>query len=187
MALLGYTNAEKVALALGRDLEPDETARYAFVAEAAEQYINATTGRGWLGGPVTAERHTIQSGRVWLYQRPITAVTAVRIGGRFESPALLTATTDYVLDAARGLIVFRGYSSSEVEVDYTVPATVPATVAQAVTELTKAWLLGATANSMFKRWSMDGQSFEYRDPAELGAVPSVVEQLLAQWRRPVLA
>jgi hypothetical protein len=196
MAARGYTTATKVALLLGTDgyatLSDNQADRMAGgLIEAAENWIDAYTGRAWLtGGTVVGERHPIENGRVWLKQRPITAVSAVRIGGLFDSASLLTVTTDYIVEAARGLIVFRGYSRSEVSVDYTVPQTVPADVSEAAGLIVAGWLGtsggDAELSNIFKSVATDGQRFEWRDPATMPEVPAVVEKLLGRWRRLVV-
>jgi hypothetical protein len=209
VASKGYTTATKVALLLGTDgyaaLSVNQADRMSQgLIEAAENWIDAYTGRAWLtGGTVTGERHPIENARVWLKQRPITAVTAVRIGGRFETLALLTVTTDYVVEVSRGLITFRGYSRSEVEVDYTVPQTVPADVAEAAGQIVAEWLrLGASSAQLaaasaaagaFKSVRVDDEELVYRDARDLSivatlpAVPATVEKLLGRYRQPVLA
>lgn len=120
----------------------------------------------------------------------MVAISAVRLGSPFQTLTLLTAGTDYVLDATRGRLSFRGgfCEGAEVEVDYTVPTTIPADVAQAATELTKAWLMGTPSSAnLYKQIAIDGESRTYRDPVDMGSVPPVVEQLLSRYRRPVIA
>lgn len=183
----------KLAVLLNVALTANQTARLSGgLIEAAEQWIDAYTGRAWLtGSPVVGERHPIESGHVWLKQRPITAVSAVRLGGLFDSATLLTVTTDYVVDAARGLITFRGLSRSEVAVDYTVPQTVPADVSEAAGLIVAGWLSGTAgtvdSNSGIKSWAVDGERLEYRDAAALGAIPAAAVNLLSRYARPVLA
>lgn len=160
--------------------------------ESVENWIDAYTGRSWIAGsPVVGERHLIENGRVWLNHKPITAVSAVRIGGLFDSASLLTVTTDYVVDAARGLITFRGLSRNEVAVDYTLPQTVPADIAEAAGLIAAAWLGGATAEvgaaGTFKSITTDGQQLVWRDPVTRNEIPVTAQKLLARYCRPVLA
>lgn len=199
MAARGYVSLADIAHLLGTDdaavLTINQVERInGGLLEAAENLIDAYTGRAWLtGATVVGERHTIQGGRVWLNHKPITAVSAVRLGGAFETGALLAATTDYVVEPARGLITFRDQSWGDVAVDYSVPQTVPADVAEAagllvVGQLTSAAALTGSAG-LYESISMDGQTLRYRNAAQLGqgvVLPSV-EKLLARWRRPVLA
>jgi hypothetical protein len=193
LAARGYTSAAAIALLLNATLTANQTARLSGgLIEAAEQYIDAYTGRSWLtGSPVVGERHPIQNARVWLKQRPITAVSAVRIGGQFETGSVLTVTSDYVVDAARGLITFRGLSRSEVAVDYTVPQTVPADISEAAGLIVAGWLSGTSgavgSSAGIKSWSVDGERIEYRDSAVLGVIPVAAVNLLSRYARPVLA
>lgn len=139
-----------------------------------------------------AERHTIQCGRVWLTTRPITAVSAVRLGELFCTPRTLTVTTDYLVDGPRGRLTFGRYLSGEVEVDYTVPQTVPADIAEAAGLIVTGWLREAAplsgAAGIFKSMAMDGQTLVYRDPAiESLEVHPAAELLLRRYCRLVLA
>lgn len=187
MAARGYTNAERVQLALARPLTADELGRYGFLAEAAEAYIDRRVGNGWLVGPITGERRTIQFGRVRLRHRPIDSVEEVRLGGVFEAPRVLLAATEYVADAELGVLTLPVGLTGEVEADYTPTNAVPAPVAEAATVLVAHWLAsGGASASSFKRVSVDGQSWEYRDPAQAGAdIPAIVDALLPA--APVLA
>lgn len=161
--------------------------------EAAEQWIDGYTGRAWLtGSPVVGERHAIEQAKVWLKQKPITAVSAVRMGGLFETATLLTVTTDYVVDAARGLITFRTQTRSDAQasVDYTVAQTVPADVTEAAGLIVAGWLgsasLATGAAGTFKSITTDGQQLVYRDPSTISTVYVTVEPLLRRHCRPVL-
>lgn len=204
MTAKGYTSALKIALLLGQEgyaaLSVNQADRLSGgLIEAAERWIDGYTGRAWLeGGTVTAERHELTNGRVWLNQRPITAVTAVRLGSPFWSLSTLTAGSDYVVDLTRGLLTFRSFTRlntwssalREVEVDYTAPQTVPADVAEAAGLIVAGWLQAeqaqAGAASLYKSISTDGQQLVYRDHATVGAIPAEAERLLGHYCRPVL-
>lgn len=167
-----------------------------WLIEAAEQWIDAYTGRSWLDGgtlgAITAERYQIENGRVWLKRRPITAVSAVRYGGLFATAVLLTVTTDYVVDATRGLVTLKAYVRGEVSVDYTAPQTVPTDIAEAAGQIVAGWLtaipaqVGGSAAGTFKSVRIDDEELVYRDLATMPAVPTTIEHILARWHRPAL-
>lgn len=202
----GYTTATKVALLLGTEgyaaLTVNQVDRMNNgLIEAAENWIDGYTGQSWLdGGTVTAERHEIANGRVWLKHRPASAVSAVRLGSPFWAMTTLTPASDYVADLTRGLLTFRSYTRirttssnpAEVEVDYTTAQTIPAAVAEAAGLIVVSWLrdqqAGVGAGSIYKSISTDGQQLVYRDqPTALSEIPAAAEKLLSRYCRPVLA
>lgn len=191
MAVKGYSNQERVRLALGRALSDDEIGRHDFVAEAAEAYIDGCVGRGWLEGAVVAEPRPVEGGKVWLRRKPITAVSVVRSIWPFSSTTTLTAVTGYLVDVRRGLVTLSADSQRAggmVEVDYTYPQTVPADISEAATLLTAHWLASYKPEAgLYKQIAVSGDlSLTYRDQADLGTVPGTVEELLAHYRRPAL-
>jgi hypothetical protein len=199
VASKGYSSEERVALVLGRELEPMETAALLFVLEAAERVVDARTGRAWLTGiSITAETHALRGAwTIRLKAAPVTSVSAVRVGYRFGTwpEKTLTVTTEYTVDLARGLVHLAewwGAGYDYVEVDYVPVQAVPADIAHATTLLAAHWLaLGVRGESgAIESFTVDGLSVRYRDAASAAGVPAVpdaVEHILAGHAGPVFA
>lgn len=145
--MAAYTDAAKIAAYLGVTLTSPQQAQAAIVAQAASDWIDQYKGRSWqIASPVTDERHEILGDRLYLNNRPVTAVSAVKT--RSYYPDLGVTTLDAgqyeLLDGPNGLLVISGWSRSGVlalvSYTHTATANVPSTIALAATLIAASWM-----------------------------------------------
>lgn len=153
--MAAYTDASKIAAHLGLTLTAGQTTQAGVVAQAASDWIDQYLGRSWQGSsPVTDELHTMVKDRVYLNNKPVTAVSAVKTrAAAFVGFGWTTlASGQYeLLDATNGVLLVQGWSASSdalVQVTYTHTATAaPAAVGLAATMIAASWL-GPTLTAM---------------------------------------
>lgn len=211
MAPRGYTTSEDVAAYMGRTFTYVQAQVCDGLIEAAEQFIDAETGRRWMVS-ITDEVYHRPGQDVFLRSTPVVSVQAVKL---WESQALTTlvSLTDYeVRDLKTGwLHLLRGLiydvvrfspdevvRADEVWVSYTPQATVDRVIELAAKKLAAAWMpatdaSGVSASSGIKSYSVGGGdlSVTYQDAASLAAaaqgVPDDVAALLRTKKRFVFA
>lgn len=143
--MTAYTDAQKIAAHLGVTLTASQITQAGVLAQAASDWIDRWLGKSWQGtSPATDEIHTIYGDRVYLNNRPAVAVSAVKT--RTYYPDLGVTTLDAgqyeLLDAANGLLVLQGWSTSGVIalVTYTYSLSLPTPVGLAATMIAASWL-----------------------------------------------
>lgn len=202
---MAYASEAEVAAALGQEtLMPAQQAQYALWAPSAEAWITDYTGRTWETGPILAERHEPFGPTLYLTQRPLVSVEAVRVGCWYATTVrTLTPPQGVYVDYAHGRLRFPwwGYGSAYggydyAEVDYTPDDTVPAPVGLAAAQLLADGMVAATSGGggNLAGYSVFGQvSVQFRpvagdssDPMTVAVSPTVVS-LLQAYRTPVLA
>jgi hypothetical protein len=195
----GYTDTTRLEVMLGRELTGDELARFDWVGPAVESYLERVTGRQWLG-TVTGENVDVWGVLALLKSKPIASVQAVRTRLADGTLSTLTVTTDYVVEAAQGIVRLVSWTaydpvySSELtrhrrlEVDYTLPTTMPDDLREAATLLTVAWLQGERVGSSgeFKSLKLGDDTYTFSETTP-GSVPDTVTRLLSTYgKRAVL-
>lgn len=142
-----YTDAARIAAALGRPLTDDQTERADEVAAAVTAWIDHRTGRSWQqNGAITAEFQQIAGDRVFLRRAPVAAITSVAVHpGQAVASWTTLDTADYTLfDPLNGLLLLPiGYSGWYVQADYT-SETVPPDDIMAAADALAADLLSVT-------------------------------------------
>lgn len=144
MSPKGYSSQGLVADALGTHDGVVPVQMLEVLLEAAENWIDKRTSRGWLGTSVTSEPHTLSGefALIWLRQAPVVAVTAVTARTLWTgSQVQALPTTAYeLMDPQRGkVLISSGYYHSQLAVSYTTSAPVPADIQLAATLLVAAW------------------------------------------------
>lgn len=144
-----YTDAARIAAALGRTLTDDQVERADEVAAAVTAWIDQRTARSWQqNGAITAELHRITGDRVYLRRAPVAAIASVAIhpGQAVASWTTLDAADYQLFDATTGLLLLPiGYSGWYVQADYT-SETVPPDDIMAAADALAADLLFGTLN-----------------------------------------
>jgi len=137
MAAKGYCTAQDVADFLGKTFTAGQITHCNNLIERAEVDIDEETGRGWLVGVQTDERHFPINRLVFLRYAPVTSVASVT--GRValgEMEETLVSNEDYELrDPATGLILLMKSGYERLLVDYTPVNSVPGDIKQATIEL----------------------------------------------------
>jgi len=208
MTARGYCTPADVAAELGgAAFSPEETALCDARIAAVELLLDKELGRSWLmPSPVSGEQSRIYGSHLYLQQRPVVSVEAVRvradIPGAVPQPA--TALEQYeLLDAAAGLLLL-GYwycPATWVSVDYThagptgpVPADVALFTAKAAAHFMGTVRsgglgpLGALGGQLSRLAVGQGDlSLDFRDAAAGFAVPAELWTLVAGYRRVAFA
>lgn len=144
--MAAYTDATKIAAYLGLTLNSPQQTQAGVVADAATAWVERHTGRSWqIASPVTDELHEMVGDTVYLNQRPVTAVSAVKTRERYADAATTTlgASEWELLDAANGVLLILGWATAGLLalVTYTHTATAaPDDVELATTMIAAAWL-----------------------------------------------
>jgi len=147
--MAAYTSATLVANYLGVTLTAGQITQAGVTAQAASDWIDKYLGRSWQGSsPVTDELQTIVGDRVYLNNRPVTAVSAVKTRGDYADADVTTLTSGQyeLLDAINGELLIQGWAGagSLALVTYThTGVTVPTPVGLAATIIAAAWLAPA--------------------------------------------
>lgn len=185
--MTAYTDATKIAAYLGVTLTVPQQTQAGLAAQAASDWIDQYKGRSWqAASPVTDEMHEIAGDRVYLDNRPVASVTAVKT--RTYYPDLGTMTLDAgqyeLLDAANGLLLIQGWAAKDVlalvSYTHTAGASVPSTIAFAAT-IIAASLLGPTLRpntSGLESVSVGQNDVSVKFSVDYGAVPSEAMELL---------
>jgi hypothetical protein len=137
-----YTTPDQIALHLGVTLTADQATQAGIVAAAVTEWIDREAGRSWqTSSPATDELHTLAGDRVYLNNRPVTAVSSVKTRpAAFVGFAWTTLDSSQyeLLDATNGVLLIQGWSASSqalVQVSYTYTLAVPADIGLAATIL----------------------------------------------------
>lgn len=191
------TDGQKVAGYLGVDLTGLQLTQVDRLLPAADAFITRYCGRSFgLATALTGERHTVMGGLVFLLNRPVASVQAVRVrswGIGATTEALVAASSYELVDGNAGILAVSCNAVGQLlEVDYTPGQTTPGDVTLAATMLVAHWLRphlvedGITPD--VKRYTV-GQDLtvEYRDDAASGVAPVAVTALLATYRVAVFA
>ena len=135
---MAYATAQDVATYMGRSLTSDQLVQATFYLEAASAWIDQQTGKSWNPSSPTTEIKSVRGDFVYVYRRPITGVTQVRVRSPYvgSSWVTLASGTGYeIADASRGLlrlassVGFPGISPYDtIEITYTHNINVPANV-----------------------------------------------------------
>jgi hypothetical protein len=169
MVAKGYTSALLVAQELGIDLTGPQLDQCADLVAEAEAFIDHETGRAWSAtSPTVDELHTLTGPLVYLVNRPVVSVTAVKsrpiyVGG---TDTTLTAGVAYELvDATNGILLVNSYANSTgdvvtgslshgslLKVSYTSSTPVPGDIQRAATLL--------VAHTMLPRLNPDRHGVE---------------------------
>lgn len=144
MVARGYTNQYLVADALGTHDGVVPVLMLDMLLEAAENWIDIRTGRGWLGTTVTAEPHYLSGdvALIWLRQAPVTEVTTVTARTQWVGSIIQTlpSTAYELVDPIRGkLLISSSYYLSTLAVSYTTNIPVSADIQLAATLLVASW------------------------------------------------
>lgn len=193
----GYTSQAAVELVLQRPLGAEETGRFAGVASAVEAYIDRRTGRAWAGA-VPAEQVPVARRLAQLRAAPVVSVDEVRATvGAYDratawpvldpAPTTLDPATDYVVEAAAGVVWLLVDGYDRLEVDYTLADTPPGDIREAATLLVAAWLPGGSASGAgFSQLKLGDDTYTFAPAGSAPPVPVGVAEILAARRRPVL-
>jgi hypothetical protein len=193
----GYTTRQMVGDELGLVLTGVQEVQVDLLITQAEDALDDLAADRWgETSPVTLEPHTPTGRYVELLNRPVTAVSLVRVRPRSvgATPVTLVAGTNYeLLDAARGTLLVPGYTGQWLEVSYTFNAPVPAAIQRAATILVAEWfrprLLGSTGQ-ITDTVTVGDVSIKYAaaqasTSSASAGVPQRVLDLVAQARRPI--
>lgn len=193
--MAAYTDANKIAAYLGVTLTSPQQTQATAMADAATAWIERYTGRSWqVASPVTDEMQQILGDRVYLRQRPVSAVSAVKT--RTYYPDLGTTTLDAgqyeLLDGTNGVLLIRGWAPAGglALVTYTHTATtVPADVALAATMIAASWLAGSLApqTTGVDQVSVGQNDVTVKFSADRGDVPAEAMSILKSYRQIVIA
>lgn len=144
--MTAYTDATKIAAYLGVTLTGAQQTQAGINAQAASDWIDEYKGRSWQDdGTVTDEIQTIVGDRVYLKNRPVTAVSSVKTRTYYPDLGSTTLADDQyeLLDGANGLLLIKGWAASDVValVSYTHTATTPPSqIGLAATIIAASWL-----------------------------------------------
>lgn len=186
--MTAYTDSSKIAAYLGVTLTAGQITQAGLAAQAASDWIDQYKGRSWQAAtPVADELHTMTGDRVYLNNRPVTAVTSVKTrSSAFVGSGWTTlATGQYeLLDAANGVLLIQGWSASSdalVQVSYAhTGTTAPPTIAFAATMIA-ASMLGPTLRpntSGLESVSVGQNDVSVTFSVDYGSVPSEAMSLL---------
>ena len=195
------TDGQRVADYLGVDLTGLQLIQVDRLLPAADQWIARYTGRAFgLDAPLTGERHTPMGGLVFLRNRPVASVQAVRLRSWYigaTSEALVPSVSYELVDGEAGVLAVSSHAVGNLlEVDYTPGQTVPGDVAHAATVLVASWLRptidaerGASAGAI-KSYAIGSElnvtydtSATASSSSATGGVPDDVLTLLAPYRQ----
>ena len=144
--MVSYTNATNIANYLGVTLTAAQITQAGITAQAASDWIDQYKGRSWQDdGSVTDELHSPVGDKVYLNNRPVSAVSAVStrqpiVGSDWS---LLDSDEYELIDAQNGVLLISGWAAPglAVKASYTHSATsAPSTIALAATIIAAAWL-----------------------------------------------
>jgi hypothetical protein len=199
----GYCLIGDVGDFLGQSFTAPQAAYCVQLIARAEAYIDFFTNRGWLVGAQTAEAHQItHSPLVYLRYAPVATVTAVRGRGAVGDAEIdMVADSDYeIRSLENGLIVLlaTAYSQfrlrrdgqfSRIRVDYAPVAAVPAPITQATIELVALWMQPRLRPDSYgiDSYTLPDLTVRFSRSHVQEALPPTVQQILTQYRYPVIA
>jgi hypothetical protein len=193
--MAAYTDAAKVANYLGATLTSAQQTQAGVLAQAASDWIDRYCGQSWQDdGSVTNALHTLVGGRVYLNNRPVSAVSAVStrqpiIGSGWS---LLDSDEYELIDAQNGVLLVSGWAWTGVDtrVTYTHTATAaPAPVGLAATMIAASWLAPtmAAGTAGLESISVGQGDISIKYSGDRGDVPAEAVNLLSGYRRWVIA
>lgn len=193
--MAGYTDATKIAAYLGVTLTAGQITQAGVLAQAASDWIDRFTGQSWQDdGTIADELHSPVGDRVYLNNRPVSAVSAVSTRQPMVSSdwSLLDSAQYELFDAANGVLLISGWASAglAVKASYTHTATTaPTPVSLAATMIAASWLQPTISPSTVGLESIAvGQSdIDLTFSDSRGDVPPAALNLLAGYRRWVVA
>lgn len=196
MALRGYSTNVLVAAEMGRTFTVAQQSQCDGLIEEAEDLIDQITSRAWLStSPVTDELHTVEGPVVYLTNKPVTAITSVKVRRMAigSTDTTLTAGSTYeLLDAANGVLSLgNAYREYLVKVTYTftTPEAVPPLIRRAATMLVAHWMVPRLNTDSYgiKRYSVGQElTVEFKDDGSRG-VPDEVMDILTRRKALVFA
>lgn len=190
-----YTTAAQIAAYLGLTLTAAQQTQAGVLADAATAWIDRYTGRSWqIASPVTDEMHQLVGNTVYLDQRPVTAVSAVKTRSRYADAPLTTldASQYELLDADNGVLLILGWagSGSLALVTYTHTATAaPADVQLAASMIAASWLSQALRPNTqgIDQLSVGQNDVTVKFSSSRSDVPAEALALLMAYRQIVIA
>lgn len=186
--MAAYTDAAKIAAYLGVTLTAGQIVQAGLAAQAASDWIDLYKGRSWQAvTPVVDELHTIVGDRVYLNNRPVAAVSAVKLRGIYADAVETVLTTGQfeLLDATSGVLLLQGWSIwggvlALVSYTHSAGSNVPSTIAFAAT-IIAASLLGPTLRpktSGLESVAVGQNDVNVKFSVDFGSVPSEAMSLL---------
>lgn len=191
--MAAYTDATKIAAYLGVTLTAGQITQAGVVAQAASDWIDKYLGRSWQGAsPVADELHAVTGDELWLNNRPVVAVTAVKtrqpvIGAGYTT---LGAGDYELVDASAGRLRLVGWGEYEAAVSYTHSATTaPSDVSLAATMIAASWLASSMAGlpSGIEQIALGQNDINVKFSKDAHDVPSAALSILAGYRTWVVA
>ena len=190
-----YTDAAKIQAYLGTTLTGAQQTQAGVMADAATQWIDRYLGLSWQAeSPVTDEMHPLVGDTVYLTNRPVAAVSAVKTRAAYaDAPTTtLSASQWELLDAQNGILRILGWASSVALalVTYTHSvSTAPADVQLAASMIAAGWLAGSMAPGTLGAESIGvGQSdINIKFSEKRGDVPAEALSILNGYRQIVIA
>lgn len=190
MAAKGYCSPTNVANFLGQTFTDAQKVHCEALIERAEVRIDTDTGRGWLVGAQTDEKHYYPTCDIFLRYAPVDSVTTVSgRSGMGEAAEALTVDEDYeARDLENGYIYLVSPGSYDlVLVTYTPTDTVPGDIKQACIELASTWMQAALMAGMYgvDSYSLPDLTVRFARSHVQQAVPPAVRAILDLYRYPV--
>lgn len=193
--MTAYTDATKIAAYLGVTLTSPQQTQAGVLAQAASDWIDRYCGQSWQDdGTVADELHSPVGDRVYLNNRPVSAVSAIStrqavVGADWT---LLSADQYELIDATNGVLMVSGWASPGlyVKASYTHTATAaPSPVGLAATMIAASWLQPTvspqTAGLASVAVGQNDVAVKFKE--DRGDVPAEAMTLLAGYRRFVIA
>lgn len=195
MAQKGYCTRAQVGDELGLVLTGMQETQVDLLIEDAEQVIDRLAADAWMEtSPVSLEPHTPTGAYIELLNRPVSAISLVRVRALSvgTTPTTLTAGSDYeLIDAARGTLLVPGYAGQWVEVSYTFSAPCPPDIRRATIILVAEWfrprLLGSTGQTV-ESVTVGDVAVKYATrtgTTSTAGIPQRVLDLVAQAHKPI--
>lgn len=201
----GYSTVGSVAQYLNTTLSAAGSAEGTAALSAAEEAIDAYTGRAWLTGAITNERVMVEGPYIYLRALPVSSVSAVT-GRYYGSTATTTLAVDVdyeEYDLTRGLLIFSSYHPhldsqgfpaygrpyDYLQVSYTPGTALPASITRAATIIAargmRSYVTGGAGDAVERTAGDVTLRF---DPSAIQAPwPAEVTKLLAPYRRSLVA
>src|SRR5688572_25596501 len=111
--MVAYSDATKIAAYLGVTLTAAQITQAGILAQAASDWIDRYVGQSWQDdGSVTDELHSPVGDRIYLNNRPVSAVSAVStrqpiVGADWT---LLGSSEYELIDATNGVLLISGWA-----------------------------------------------------------------------------
>jgi hypothetical protein len=181
-----YTTAANIAAYLGVTLTAGQQTQAGICAQAASDWIDVYKARSWQDdGTVADELHVPVGDRVYLNNRPVTAVSAVSTRQRIVGADwnLLDSSEYELLDATNGVLLISGWADPglDVKASYTHTATAPPSQIALAATIIAASLLGPTLRpntSGLESVSVGQNDVAVKFSVDYGSVPSEAMALL---------